>query len=184
MHRRTFLRNAASSTAYCLAGPALARAADAGDAPNIIFIMTDDQGWTSVSYHSDPDVPESQSDYIETPRMAQAARDGMRFTDAYAPNPICAPTRHSLMFGQNAARHVYGKDLNWVRKTPNWLTVPRAIKAANPEYRTAHFGKWHIGVMPKELGFDFSDGLSSNAQGDTQNGKYKPTRDVAEKRRK
>ena len=38
--------------------------------PNIIYILTDDQGWTSVSYREDPDIPESASDYIETPRQA------------------------------------------------------------------------------------------------------------------
>ena len=64
-------------------------AADTGNPPNIILIMTDDQGWTSVSYRSDPEIPQSKSDYIETPQMERMAREGMRFTDAYAPNPIC-----------------------------------------------------------------------------------------------
>lgn len=57
--------------------------------PNIIFILTDDQGWTSVSYRCDPALPESASDYIETPRLARVAREGMRFTDAYAVRSKC-----------------------------------------------------------------------------------------------
>jgi arylsulfatase A len=170
MNRRVFLRHVASTAAVCAAGGSFARAA--GAPPNIIFIMTDDQGWTSVSYRSDPDVPESESDYIETPRMRGAALAGMRFTDGYAPNPICSPTRHSIIFGQNAARHVYCKDPDWGGKAPGWLTIPKAIKAANPAYRTAHFGKWHVALMPEDAGFDFSDGPSSNSAGDLSNGEY------------
>jgi len=164
-----------------MTGPSLLQAENAGKSPNIIFILTDDHGWTSVSYRSDPLIPGSKSDYIETPQMAQAAKEGMRFTDAYAPNAQCSPTRHSILFGQNAARHIYGKDLNWVEKAPSWLTIPEALKEANPAYRSAHFGKWHVAVMPEEAGFDFSDGPTSNAQGDIQNGKHKDTSDVSKK---
>ena len=67
--------------------------------------------------------------------------------------------------GQNAARHIYGKDLQWVQKAPNWLTIPKVLKQANPDYRAAHFGKWHVGVMPDAVGFDYSDGVTSNAGG-------------------
>lgn len=156
-------------------------AADTGNPPNIILIMTDDQGWTSVSYRSDPEIPQSMSDYVETPQMERMAREGMRFTDAYAPNPICSPTRHSLLFGQNAARHVYARNLDWIPEAPRWLTVPKVLKEANPAYRTAHFGKWHVGVMPEQTGFDFSDGPTSNGAGDTQGGNPKDTRGVGEK---
>ena len=55
--------------------------------PNIIFIITDDQGWTSVSYPSDPSRSDTASDYIETPNMAALAAEGMRFSQAYTPNP-------------------------------------------------------------------------------------------------
>jgi len=181
MKRRTFLKQVVSTAAFCMTGPSLLQAENAGKSPNIIFILTDDHGWTSVSYRSDPLIPGSKSDYIETPQMAQAAKEGMRFTDAYAPNAQCSPTRHSILFGQNAARHIYGKDLNWVEKAPSWLTIPKALKEANPAYRSAHFGKWHVAVMPEEAGFDFSDGPTSNAQGDIQNGKHKDTSDVSNK---
>ena len=144
-------------------------------APNIILIVTDDQGWTSVSYPSDPDVAGSMSDYIETPNMARMAERGMRFTDGYAPNAMCSPTRHSLLFGQNAARHIYNKTLDWLPEAGDKLTIPKAIKAANPDYRTAHFGKWHIGITPRDAGFDYTDGLSSNGAGDMQNGEHRDT---------
>jgi len=179
MNRRTFLKQAASAAVFCAAGVSPARSGNQKKSPNIIFILTDDQGWTSVSYRSDPRRPGSASDYIETPRMAQAASRGMRFTCGYAPNAQCSPTRHSILFGQNAARHIYGRDLQWTEKAPNWLTIPKALKAANPAYRAAHFGKWHVAVTAAEAGFDFSDGPTSNYEGDTQNGRHRDTKAVS-----
>ncbi|NIP17080.1 MAG: sulfatase-like hydrolase/transferase, partial [Xanthomonadales bacterium] len=138
--------------------------------PNFILIITDDQGWTSVSYPADPDNPDSASDYIETPAMATLASEGMRFTQGYTPNPICAPARHSILFGQNAARHIYNRDETWIDRAPDWLTLPKALKAADPEYRTGHFGKWHVGLHPEAAGFDFTDGLTDNHEGDARAG--------------
>jgi len=181
MNRRTFLKHTLSTTAVCLTGVSRALAVPEGNPPNIIFILTDDQGWTSVSYRSDPALPESKSDYIETPRLAQAAHSGMRFTDGYAPSAQCSPTRHGILFGQNAARHIYGKDLGWIDKAPDWLTIPKVLKRACPDYRAAHFGKWHIALMPEEAGFDYSDGATSNAAGDTQGGVYRDTDGVGRK---
>ena len=134
--------------------------------PNIIFILTDDQGWTHTSHRADPNIPESKSDYYETPNMDILARSGVLFTNGYAPNPICSPSRNSLMFGQNAARHIYNKDADWYKKTTHWLTIPRAIKKADSTYRTAHFGKWHIAMEPKDAGFDYDDGMTSNNGGE------------------
>lgn len=134
--------------------------------PNIIFILTDDQGWTHTSHRADPNIPESQSDYFETPNMDKLAKSGVLFTEGYAPNPICTPSRNSLMFGQNGARHIYNKDADWYKKTADWLTIPRAIKKANPNYKTAHFGKWHIAMVPKDAGFDYDDGMTSNGGGE------------------
>jgi len=103
----------------------------------------------------------------------------MRFTCGYAPSAQCSPTRHGILFGQNAARHIYGKDLQWPEKAPNWLTIPKVLKVANRAYRAAHFGKWHVAVTAAEAGFDFSDGPTSNYEGDTQNGKHRDTKVVA-----
>lgn len=134
--------------------------------PNIIFILTDDQGWNHVSYHADPDLAASKSDYFETPHMAAFAEAGMRFTDGYAPNPICAPTRHSVLFGQNAARHIYNQNHDWYKTAQQKLTIPKVIKMANAEYRTAHFGKWHVALHPSLAGYDLHDGLTSNSAGE------------------
>jgi len=96
---RLLIQRAALMAAVCLAGLSPGCGSKAGNAPNIVLILTDDQGWTSVSYRADPAIPESASDYIETPQMERLARQGMQFTDGYAPNPMCSPTRHSLLFG-------------------------------------------------------------------------------------
>lgn len=151
--------------ASCAGGKAVKKESSSSS-PNIIFILTDDQGWTHTSHRADPTIPESKSDYYETPNMDRLAESGVLFTQGYTPNPICSPSRHSLMFGQNAARHIYNKDADWYKKTADWLTIPRAIKKANPAYKTAHFGKWHIAMVPKDAGFDYDDGMTSNGGGE------------------
>jgi arylsulfatase A-like enzyme len=138
--------------------------------PNIIFIITDDHGWTSNSYAADPEREDSASDYNETPHLARLAEEGIRFSQAYTPNPICAPARHSILFGQRATRHIYNRDETWIDRAPDWLTIPKVLKAANPDYRTAHFGKWHVGLQPELAGFDFTDGLTDNHEGDAAAG--------------
>lgn len=150
------------------------------ESPNIIFILTDDQGWTQTSHLADPTVPNSISDYYETPNMDRLAKSGVMFAQGYAPNPICSPTRNSLMFGQNAARHIYSEDADWYKKTADWLTIPRVLKQSNPGYKTAHFGKWHIAMEPKVAGFDKDDGMTSNAGGEIYGDGYLVHRDYVE----
>jgi arylsulfatase A-like enzyme len=153
--------------------------ADSKKSPNIILIITDDQGWTHTSHRADPKIPESQSDYYETPHIDQLAKSGVMFTQGYAPNPICSPTRHSVMFGQNAARHIYNHDADWYKKTSDWLTLPKVLKQANPDYKAAHFGKWHIAMVPKDAGFDYDDGMTANAGGEIFGEGYLNARDYA-----
>ncbi|NND06242.1 MAG: sulfatase-like hydrolase/transferase [Saprospiraceae bacterium] len=150
------------------------------ESPNIILILTDDQGWTHSSHHADPLIPESRSDYYETPNMDKLAASGVLFTQGYAPNPICSPSRNSLMFGQNGARHIYNQDHEWYKKTADWLTIPRALKMANSDYRAAHFGKWHIAMVPKEAGFDLDDGMNSNHGGEIFGDGYLNIKDYTE----
>ena len=138
---------------------------DPNTSPNIIFILTDDQGWTHVSHPADPRFPDSKSDYYETPNIDRLASSGITFTRGYAPNPICSPTRHSVMFGQNAARHIYNQDKNWYKHSSEKITIPKILKQAKSDYETAHFGKWHVALLPTESGFDQHDGMTSNGAG-------------------
>ena len=73
-------------------------------APNFIFILTDDQGWTSLSAAIDPDFPNSRSDYHKTPNIDKLMKMGVNFTDGYAPSPVCSPSRYSIQFGKTPAR--------------------------------------------------------------------------------
>ena len=135
-------------------------------APNIILILTDDHGWSQVSELMDPSVSDSKSDYIETPNLVRMMNEGRRFTSGYSPAPLCTPTRRSILCGTSAARS--GTEF----ASPDWipadhLTIPKALKAANPNYRAAHFGKWGEQMIstPEQSGYDASDGMTGNNTG-------------------
>ncbi|MEM1295321.1 MAG: sulfatase-like hydrolase/transferase [Verrucomicrobiota bacterium] len=139
-------------------------------APNILLILTDDHGWSQVSKEMDPRTPESFSGYLETPNLVRLMDEGMRFTSGYSPAPLCTPTRRSILCGTSAARS--GTEF----QSPKWipaehLTIPKALKAANGEYRCAHFGKWgeHMISTPEECGYDASDGMTGNGTGGMPN---------------
>ncbi len=142
--------------------------------PNFILILTDDQSWVGTSYLTDPDDPRSKSDYYQTPNMAKLAEMGMRFTDGYSPAPYCCPTRKSITIGQTPAKHEYQRDrVNWMINYRKQLSIPQMLKKANPDYITAHFGKWdarYDQVTPEEMGYDVSDGLTGNNTGGGKNG--------------
>ncbi len=133
--------------------------------PNIILILTDDQGWSQVSTPMDPRVPESRSTYLETPNMTRLANEGMRFTSGYSPAPLCTPTRRSILCGTSAARSGTEFKSPWV--PARHLTIPKALKQANVDYRCAHFGKWGENMIstPEECGYDASDGMTGNNTG-------------------
>ncbi len=150
----------------------------ASDRPNILFFLVDDMGWqdTSVPFWNQT-TPFNQ--HYRTPNMERLAKQGRKFTQAYA-CAVCSPTRTSIMTGQNAARH---RVTNWTLfedretsgKTPrllpprNWKkqglqpgispTLPQILRDQFG-YRTIHAGKAHWGAYdtqgsdPLTLGFD------------------------------
>ncbi|MCF8380408.1 MAG: sulfatase [Bacteroidales bacterium] len=137
--------------------------------PNFIVIFSDDQSWVGTSFLASPDDPRTKSDFYQTPNMERLAQMGMQFTDGYSAAPFCCPSRKSLLTGLTPAKHEYQQDReNWTKEFRKNLTIPQALKKANPKYQTAHFGKWdarYDEVTPEEMGYDFSDGLTSNATG-------------------
>ncbi|MFC1761289.1 sulfatase [Planctomycetota bacterium] len=143
--------------------------------PNFVFILSDDQSWCGSSVQMDPSNPMSKSDYYQTPNMERLFECGIRFTQGYAPGPYCCPTRRSVQIGQNTARHMYQKDQpGWTEYYKTQMTIPKALKAIDPKYRTAHFGKWDMrfdGVRPQDLGYDVSDGYTDNGEGGAKNSK-------------
>ena len=135
------------------------------DSPNIILILTDDQGWSQRSGLMDPENPETGSIYLHTPAMDRIADEGMRFTGGYSPAPLCTPTRRSIVCGTSAARSGTEFASEW--EPADHMTLPRALKLANPEYQCAHFGKWGEKMIssPEECGYDVSDGHTGNVTG-------------------
>ncbi len=141
----------------------------ANGAPNFVVILTDDQSWVGSSLQIDPNDPRTKSDYYRTPNIERMASMGTRFTQGYSPAPYCCPTRRSLLIGQTPARHIYQKDQKqWTANYRKQLSIPQMLKAANPDYRTAHFGKWDFrfdDVTPEAMGYDLSDGVTTNGTG-------------------
>lgn len=151
--------------------------------PNFIVILTDDQGWGTTSVRMDPLVPDSQSDFFKTPNIERLAASGMRFCQAYASHCNCSPSRGALQTGRSpAALHLTdiiernsgpfysGNKLippQHVSALPaDAITIPELLKAHDPEYRAAHFGKWHLaGGGPAKFGYDESDGPTMNREG-------------------
>ncbi len=141
--------------------------------PNFILILADDQGWNGTSVKMMHNEPGSKSDYFETPNLELLAERGMRFSDAYASAPVCAPSRYSIQFAKTPSR------LSLIRVGMNtdhidhegFISIPKALKKINSQYRTAHFGKWGIGSSPSVLGYDESDGPTKNKDGNFKNNK-------------
>lgn len=150
--------------------PAIALSADQ---PNIIFMLSDDQGWGGLSVAMHPDHPGAKGTIFHTPNIERLASQGMRFSAGYAPASVCSPTRISLQTGRSPA------SLHWTKAAPaeegHKLTEPRLTKSIaasettigeilrDAGYATAHYGKWHIaGGGPEEHGYDESDGDTGN----------------------
>jgi arylsulfatase A-like enzyme len=145
--------------------------------PNIVFFLADDLGYRDVGAYG--------STFYETPHLDQLAREGIRFTDAYAACQVCSPTRASIMTGQWPQRTgitdyiaPQGGNLpeNWNRNTallpaPNQdrlaLNAPTIAKTLqNSGYATFFAGKWHLGPegwWPEDQGFDHN--LGGNERG-------------------
>ncbi|MBK8035913.1 MAG: sulfatase-like hydrolase/transferase [Verrucomicrobiaceae bacterium] len=142
--------------------------------PNIVLFLVDDMGWMDSGVYG--------SKYYETPNIDRFATRAMRFTNAYS-QPLCSPTRASILTGQYTARHgitsatghtppqkeghaflpaeappnapmLLPESKNYLE--PSQITLAEALKQNG--YRTAHIGKWHLGLTqphwPEQQGFD------------------------------
>ena len=132
--------------------------------PNIVFILADDLGWRDLACFG--------STFYETPNLDHLARQGMRFTNAYAACNVCSPTRASIMTGQYPARlHL----TDWLPGRPDspaqkmlrpailqhlpkdQVTLAAALHEGG--YTTGFMGKWHLGpaeFFPEKFGFDLN----------------------------
>ena len=155
-----------------VSSPAATAAAPAR--PNVVFILADDLGWSDTTLNR-------PNAFYETPNLERLAQRGMRFTQAYSANPLCSPTRASILTGLYPARigitapvchqpeEILHKALakqaspaqrsvpavSVTRLQTNYYTLAKALKQAG--YVTGHFGKWHLGPEPYsalQQGFD------------------------------
>lgn len=122
--------------------------------PNILIILTDDQGYHDVSYYGTED--------LQTPNIDALRKEGMRFDNFLTNSPVCAPTRAALLSGRYPDRVGvpglirFHPENNWGYLDPKTVLLPQKLKEAN--YHTAHIGKWNLGLespnLPNQKGFD------------------------------
>ena len=141
-------------------------------APNIVFILADDLGWRDLSVEG--------STFYQSPHIDSIAREGMRFTQGYAPCQVCSPSRASILTGKHTPRHGV---TDWIGAPSGaaWRDGGRHSKLLPPEYshelrddeitlaeafrragyRTFFAGKWHLGgegAYPEDRGFEINIG--------------------------
>jgi arylsulfatase A-like enzyme len=136
--RRDFIKAAGVGIAgWAMSAAAAKPKPAAGRKPNIVFILADDLGWAELGCYGNT--------FNETPNLDQLAKQGMRFTDAYAAAPVCSPYRAALMTGQCPARvgitdYLRPNDKNHL--STEYVTITEALK--NAGYATGIIGKWHL----------------------------------------
>lgn len=123
--------------------------------PNIVILFADDMGYADLGSYGNP--------YIRTPNLDRIAQEGQRWTDFYVSDPVCSPSRGSLLTGKLSVNSgLYGRQLGVMfpgdsHGIPDQeLTLAEALRSAG--YRTGMFGKWHLGDAPDNYptrhGFD------------------------------
>lgn len=138
----------------------VAQASSPSDRPNVVVILTDDQGWGDLSLHGNKN--------IQTPNLDRLAKSGTRF-DRFFVSPVCAPTRAEFLTGRYHPRGgVNGVTSGAERLNLDETTIAQSFQAAG--YRTAAIGKWHNGTQfpyhPNARGFREFYGFCSGHWGD------------------
>ena len=173
MHGTTTVRAIVASLLLLLPCPALAAP------PNFLFFLIDDMGYMDIGANN-------PNTFYETPNIDRLADSGMRFTNGYAANPVCSPTRFSIMTGKypsraDATNFFSGKRGGKFLPAPLHsdmplaeVTIAESLRDAG--YRTAFFGKWHLGpdetFWPKAQGFEFN--IGGHHRGSPPGGYFSP----------
>jgi arylsulfatase A-like enzyme len=164
--RREFIESTVATTTAIGTGIEQAHAAQRAGTrrPNVLFILADDLGYGDLSCYGRPD--------YQTPVLDNLARQGLRFTSAYAAAPICTPTRCAYITGRYPQRLPVGLAEPLTASSPLDLGLPpehptvASLLKANG-YETALVGKWHLGWKPEfgpnRHGFDEFFGVLSGA---------------------
>jgi len=137
-------------------GSAATQAQNRRNRPNIVFVLADDLGWAELGCYGNT--------FNETPNLDALAREGMRFTNAYAAAPVCSPFRAALMTGQYPVRTGitdYLRPNDPKHLATSYVTLAEMLKKAG--YTTGVVGKWHLTgytnhgakeIGPDQHGFD------------------------------
>ncbi len=135
------------------------------DGKNVVVILVDDLGYMDIGANN-------PGTFYETPNVDALAASGLRFTDGYAANPVCSPTRYSMMTGRHPSR-VDATNFFSGRRAGKFLPAPLVDRMASEEvtiaealkkrgYATFFAGKWHLGssedLWPRKQGFDVNRG--------------------------
>lgn len=110
--------------------------AEAPARPNIVFVLIDDLRWDELGCTGHP--------WARTPHIDRIAREGARFTNAFATTPLCSPDRASILTGLYAHAHGIIDNTDRSEQSHKLITFPRLLHDAG--YETAYIGKWHMGV--------------------------------------
>ncbi|MDR2472182.1 MAG: sulfatase-like hydrolase/transferase [Tannerella sp.] len=144
-----------TSIVYAIAGLGIAAGASAAK-PNVILILTDDQGSIDVNCYGAKD--------LMTPNMDRLAAEGVRFTQFYTGSAISSPSRACILTGMTPQKAGLPTNTSSTKGKPGMpearITIAEVLKKAG--YTTAHVGKWHVGYSPETMplgqGFDYSFG--------------------------
>lgn len=158
MNKRLILLSSLAAFMFC---PRLV--ASAAVKPNIIFLLTDDLGYSDVSCYG--------STKVATPHIDQLATDGFRFTDFHTAASVCSPSRAAFLAGgypQRTGSYMGVKpnsSAHWfLGLNPDEITIAEQLKAVG--YKTFMVGKWHLGLepefFPRKQGFDQYYGMPCN----------------------
>jgi len=154
--RRHFLKTTSAGAAAAPLAASLAAEARPARRPNVIVIMTDDQGYGDAGCFG--------ADDVETPALDRLAAEGVRFTQFYSAASVCSPSRAGMLTGRHPIHAGLPGNASSQPGNPGMsseqVTMADMFRAAG--YATAHVGKWHLGytpeTMPNAQGFDYSFG--------------------------
>jgi len=154
--RRSFLHNAALGSAALFETPLLRCTSNRVSSPNVVIILTDDQGYADVGCYGAKD--------IDTPHLDRMAEEGVRFTDFYVAQPVCGASRAGLLTGCYPNRiGLLGAPSPQATHGIHADEMTMAELLKQKAYHTAIFGKWHLGhhmpFLPTRNGFDEYLGL-------------------------
>ncbi|MDP6525712.1 MAG: arylsulfatase [Kiritimatiellia bacterium] len=147
LNRRNFIKMACAGSVLSASGGLTLGRTSASRHPNVILVMTDDQGHGDLACHGNP--------VIKTPFMDKLFAQSVRLTDFHV-SPCCTPTRASLMTGNDAVRTgAWGT--TWGRSLPRSDDIMMSDVFGSTSYKTGFFGKWHLGdnypFRPEDRGF-------------------------------